>query len=258
MLVDSLRVVLHLLEDHPHGRIVQDLLNFGIAHGASSGLLRIGVTLNRAIFVTLDGLRAIRVHLQSLFVDAHGLGSLADAGVNLRLPEIRFNEVGLELDALVAILESEVKGQQLGVAGRTIAVEFGVSWVSLDGFGVVADGGGEVSVLEQVVALLFLLLGDLGVDVVFGLLLLDHRLEVGESGSVFRRSVFGQGLLVGRLGVVEVVQFGVGLAHASHGLGDQLEVGSVLAAHLDGLDAGVHAFLVRLKVRTNKFNLLVK
>ena len=43
--------------------------------------------------------------------------------------------------------------------------------------------------------------------------------------------------------VVEVVQLGVRLSHAGHSFGDQLEVGAVLAANVDGLDAGFNAFL---------------
>ncbi len=46
--------------------------------------------------------------------------------------------------------------------------------------------------------------------------------------------------------VVEIVQLGVSLSHASQGFSDQLEVGAVLAANVDGLDAGVDAFLVSL------------
>lgn len=137
------------------------------------------------------------------------------------------------------------------VARRTIGIELGIVRIALDRLGVMLDGIWVVALLEVLVAFGLLLVRLGRVDVGLELCLLDDLLHLGQLGSRLRRSMFGERLLIGLTRTWPVTQLVVGVAHASVRLGNQLEVGTILAAHLDRLLTLLGALFILALLKVN-------
>lgn len=118
----------------------------------------------------------------------------------------KLTELGVKLKALFTILQSQIKGSQLGVASRSVAVVLRVLGVSHDGFRVVFDGLGVVSHFEQFVSKFLLHLSLFRVYVGLPLQLFDHLLGIREQSFALWSAVLEHRLLKVESSVVPVLK----------------------------------------------------
>jgi hypothetical protein len=179
-------------------------------HGLGLGLAlaRRVLRLQRLALLLLDlaGVLATLVVLHGLRAHVDALAVLLHDEVGLGLAQVGADELGVELERLVAVVDGRGERQQLDVAGGAVRVAARVLGRPLDHLSVRLHRGGPVGLLELGVAQLACLLGFLWVDVGLLLLLDLGLLGCAQLGQDFGCAVLGLGLLVVGDGVGEVAQ----------------------------------------------------
>lgn len=173
------------------------LLGLALARGVL-GLQSLGLLL-----LNLTGVLAVVVH-HGLCAHVHALAVLFHDKVGLSLAQVRADELGVELESLVAVLNGRWESEKLDVAGSAVGVS---SWVlrrALDHLRVGLDSCGPVCLLELGISKLASLLGLLRVDVRLPILLDLRLLCCSEFSENFRCAVFRLGFLVESDGVGKV------------------------------------------------------
>lgn len=123
-------------------------------------------------------------------------------------------ELGVALEALVAVLHGLGVRHELGVRGGAVRVEREVLRVALDGLGVMLDGLGVLVGLEALVALLLRLLRLALVEVVLLLLQLLLLLRLLQRVEALGVAVLRQRLVVEPDRVLELALLAVRVADA--------------------------------------------
>ena len=111
-----------------------------------------------AIFVLWIYFESIIISLESLMVLFHEVM----AG---RFPRVSLHEFGVNLNALVSVLQSRVELHQLNVSGASVRVDRNCLGVSAKTFVILFESLGIFSLLEELITLLSVLLSNHWVDV---------------------------------------------------------------------------------------------
>mmetsp|Transcript_30337 Transcript_30337/g.72173 ORF Transcript_30337/g.72173 Transcript_30337/m.72173 type:complete len:622 (+) Transcript_30337:120-1985(+) len=258
VLLCSLGVLLHVVEDLAHHRVREDALDLGVGHRPRLALLELvlrdvplvhRIDLCNAPVEALLQLRVVRVDLEALLVRVHRLVVLLHDKLDVALAGVPLGKGGAELDALVGVLLGLGHRAELDVAGGAVGVVLVALGVhrgrpAHDRLRVALDGLGELLILEEGIALLLLLIGKVEVDVLLLLLLLQCLLGLVQPAEGVGVPVLQERLLVDLDGRLHVALLHQRVGLPCHRAGDQLVVRVHLPAAGDGLVAVLDALVV--------------
>mmetsp|Transcript_89837 Transcript_89837/g.258958 ORF Transcript_89837/g.258958 Transcript_89837/m.258958 type:complete len:541 (-) Transcript_89837:218-1840(-) len=233
------RVLLHLPEEHADLRVMQNVLDLGIRHGMLDLLLvdllaaaRLG-DLGKDLLLALLALLALRVQGQAFVVRLQGLVVLLHEKVGRAFPGVRLHERGVQLEALVQVLQRVGVREELGESRGAVRVELGVLGVPLYSLVILGLGFNILLLLEELVALFSVLLRLRRVQVGFLLVLLLGALKLPKRVPGETVVVFHQGLVVHLDGLVELFPLLVHRGHSAVHLGHLLERRAARASTVD-------------------------
>ncbi|KAF2006440.1 hypothetical protein P154DRAFT_259096 [Amniculicola lignicola CBS 123094] len=222
MLLQRSRIVLCLLENALHDRVLQNRCDFRVPLDALHGLL-LSLALTRAelclhslllllsdlprVFATLVVSHRLLAYVKALVELLHHHQSLCFA-------EVGTDELGVSFDGLVAILNRRWEAEEFDEACCTVGVSAGVFWGALNHLRVRFDRSRPIRLLELGIAELACLFGLFGIDV--GILVgLDLCLFSGaQLGQDFGCAVLGLRLLVVDNRVCEIAELLICSANA--------------------------------------------
>mmetsp|Transcript_86260 Transcript_86260/g.243040 ORF Transcript_86260/g.243040 Transcript_86260/m.243040 type:complete len:479 (-) Transcript_86260:224-1660(-) len=141
---------------------------------------RLGDLVDDLLLAVL-ALLVVRIDCEALIVGLHGLVVLLHEEVDNTLPGVGLHELGVQPQALLQVLERIGIRHQLREGGRAVGVHLGVDRVPLDALIVLSLGLNVLLLLEELVALLAVLLGLCGIDVRILVVLLLGPLELAQS-----------------------------------------------------------------------------
>eukprot|EP01137_Pigoraptor_chileana_P016524 Opistho-2@73428 len=239
------RALLHLLKDLPHDGVLHNFLDLGVMHRTLGALLRGFASLLNGLEApeaALLGLFVAGLNAQRCLVSLEGLVVLLKKELNRTAASVALHKLGVAFEALLAVLEAERVFHQLRVARGAVAIHTRILGIPLDGLRVVLDGAHKIALLKELVALLTLLCGLFGIDVVLQPLLLQLLLKLLNTLENFGCAMLRKALAEVGEGLVQLVLLQIGIPHARIRLCNVSVVGLVLAPNLNGLLAVSNAF----------------